>query len=166
MMSTMIDDLLPAQDNIRTILYYLGQALDERLSHFRRGTIYETVRPSDVRVFLRALRQAQTISEIARGLGISRQAAQSSVHRLQAIQVLDLEAVPGNKRDKIVLVTPKGQHASNTARQQIKRFEAEFVEVIGEDGLAAFRKNLTAILEATRALNAADAKQAKLTPPA
>jgi DNA-binding MarR family transcriptional regulator len=160
----MVDDLPAVQDNIRTMLYQLGMALDERLSHFRYGTIYESVRPSDVRVFVRAMRSKQTISEIARGLGISRQAAQVAVHRLQKIQVLDLDAVPGNKRDKLVVITARGQHAAQTARQQIKRFEAEFADVIGEKGLATFRKNLSAILESTRTLNAKDATREKLKP--
>jgi DNA-binding MarR family transcriptional regulator len=162
----MIDDLPPPLDNIRTIMHYLGQALDERLAFFRRGTIYESVRPSDVRVFVRALRSPQTISEIARGLVISRQAAQASVHRLEKLQVLALESLPTNKRDKIVVITAKGQHAINTASQQIKRFEAEFATVIGREGLQTLRNNLYAILESTRALNAIDLQQPNTKPPA
>jgi DNA-binding MarR family transcriptional regulator len=158
MMSIMIDDLTPAPDNIRTMLYFLGVALDERLQHFRKGTIYEQVRASDVRVFMRAIREKNTISELARQLNISRQAVQSSVQRLQKLQVLDLEAPPGNKRDKLVVITAKGHHARNTALQQIQRFEDEFAAVIGVDGLETFRKSLIAILEQTRKLNAADAK--------
>ena len=55
-----------AQDNVRTLMYYLGLAIDERLSQLRKGTPYEKARPSDARVFVRALRHPQTISEIAR----------------------------------------------------------------------------------------------------
>jgi DNA-binding MarR family transcriptional regulator len=157
MMSIMIDDLEPSRDNIRTMLYFLGVALDERMTHYRKGTVYESVRPSDVRVFMRAIRKKQTISEIARELNISRQAAQSSVQRLQKLQVLDLESLPSNKRDKFVIVTAKGQHARNTAASQIKRFEGELTAVIGAQGLETFRKNLVTILESTRALNVADA---------
>jgi DNA-binding MarR family transcriptional regulator len=160
-MTTMIDDLLPPADNIRTMLYFLGVELDERLHHYRKGTVYETVRPSDVRVFMRAIRHKQTISEIARELNISRQAVQTCVQRLQKLQVLDLEQVEGNKRDKFVVITAKGQHARNTAQQQIKRFEDEFAAVIGADGLELFRKNLALILNSTRALNAADGRGVK-----
>jgi DNA-binding MarR family transcriptional regulator len=160
-MSIMIDDTELSNHNIRTILYYLGVALDERLMHYRKGTIYETVRPSDVRVFVRATRKRQTISVIARELKVSRQAVQSSVQRLQKLEVLDLEAPPGNRRDKLVVITAKGQHASNTARLQIERFEEEIKAVIGVDGLEVFRKNLTAILESTRALNVVDMLKAR-----
>jgi DNA-binding MarR family transcriptional regulator len=157
----MIDNnhLPPSVINIRTLLYYLGQALDERLTMFRKGTAYETVRSSDVRVFMRALSCPQTISDIARALNITRQAVQSSVQRLQKIQVLDLAAMPGNKRDKLVVITPRGQHARNTASQQITRFEAEIAAVIGEDGLVALRENLEAVLKSTIAHNKTDAER-------
>jgi DNA-binding MarR family transcriptional regulator len=151
----MIDDRNspPPIDNFRTLLYHLGQALDVRLSHYRRGTIYESVRPSDVRVFVAATRKRQTISDIAREIQITRQAAQTSVRRLQKLQVLDLEAAPNNKRDKIVVVTSKGQHARKTANAQIQRFEAEFAEVIGASRVEQFRSDLVLLLDATKARN-------------
>jgi DNA-binding MarR family transcriptional regulator len=149
-------DVPPPADNIRTLLYHLGTALDERLTLFRRGTPYEKVRPSDVRVFVAAARQPSTISEIARALKVTRQAVQASVHRLQEIKVLDLQAIPGNQRDKHVVVTARGMHARNTASQQIQQFEKEFAAVIGEEDLEKFRINLICLLDATRDKNKAD----------
>jgi DNA-binding MarR family transcriptional regulator len=154
----MVDDINapPPNDNFRTLLHHLGQALDVRLSHYRRGTIYESVRPSDVRVFVAATRKRQTISEIARNIHVTRQAAQASVKRLQKLQILDLETAAHNKRDKIVVVTAKGQHARKTANLQIQRFEAEFAEVIGVDRVEQFRNDLVALLSATKARNQAE----------
>ncbi len=143
-------------DNLRTLLHQLGQILDVRLAHYRRGTIYESVRPSDVRVFVAAARHQQTISEIARYLGISRQAAQSSVRRLQKIQVLDLQSSLKNKRDKTVIVTNKGELARKTAVLQIRRFECEFADIIGTDRLEQFRSDLIAVIEVTRLRNIAE----------
>jgi DNA-binding MarR family transcriptional regulator len=151
-----ISDLAIAPDNLRTLLYHLGVALDERLTIFRHGTPYEAVRPSDARVFVAVTRGHKTISEIARFLKITRQAAQISVHRLQALKVLDLEPMPHNKRDKHVVVTAKGKIAASSAKQQVMRFEAEFAAVIGEDHLALFRKSLEALLGAARSNNARD----------
>jgi DNA-binding MarR family transcriptional regulator len=150
------NDLGITPDNLRTLLYHLGTALDERLTIFRHGTAYESVRPSDTRVFVAATRGYKTISEIARFLKITRQAAQISVHRLQALKVLDLEPMPNNKRDKHVVVTAKGKLAANTVKQQVVRFEAEFAAVIGEEHLSQFRKSLEALLEAARSNNARD----------
>lgn len=134
-------------DNIRTLLYYLGLAIDGRMSQYRRGTPYENVRPSDVRVFVRASRGTYTISEIARELQITRQAAQSSVQRLIKLQVIALKNLPGNKRDKVVIITPKGELASKTARQQIGDLENELAEMIGKDKLEDLRISLGIMLE-------------------
>lgn len=134
-------------DNIRTLLYYLGLAIDGRMSQYRRGTPYENVRPSDVRVFVRASRGTYTISEIARELQITRQAAQSSVQRLIKLQVIALKNLPGNKRDKVVIITPKGELAGKTARQQIGDLENELAEMIGKDKLEDLRISLGIMLE-------------------
>jgi DNA-binding MarR family transcriptional regulator len=160
----MVDDsdAPPPNNNIRTLLYHVGQALDARLLQYRRGTIYESVRPSDVRVFVAATRKRQTISEIAREIHVTRQAAQASVKRLQKLQILDLEAAAQNKRDKIVVVTAKGQHARKTANLQIQRFEAEFAEVIGRERVEQLRSDLVALLTATKARNHAEDQALKL----
>ena len=134
-------------DNIRTLLYYLGLAIDGRMSQYRRGTPYENVRPSDVRVFVRASRGTYTISEIARELQITRQAAQSSVQRLIKLQVIALKNLPGNKRDKVVIITLKGELASKTARQQIGDLENELAEMIGKEKLEDLRISLGIMLE-------------------
>ena len=151
---------IPPVDNIRTLIYYLGLAIDARLSAARRGTPYEHVRPSDVRLFVTAGRKLRTISEIARELGITRQAAQMGVQRLLKLKVVELRAGPDNKRDKLVHITPKGQLARNSAGLQVEKLEAEFAAIIGVDGVATFRENLMALLSATRALNQADAEKA------
>ena len=144
-----------AQDNVRTLMYYLGLAIDERLSQLRKGTPYEKARPSDARVFVRALRHPQTISEIARELQITRQAAQKSVQRLLKLQVLKLQNIDGNKRDKLVVVTPRGVLASRTAGHQVSLVEQEFAALIGKDKVEEFRRTLVILL---------DGMQSKLKP--
>ncbi len=71
----------PVRDNIRTLIYLFGQELDERITALRRGSGYESVRASDIRVFVHAADGNGSISEIARRLGISRQAVHMSAQR-------------------------------------------------------------------------------------
>ncbi len=146
-------EISPPADNIRTLLHHLAQAIDARFMLFRKGTIYESIRPSDVRVFVTAAQKAQTISQIARALGITRQAAQNSVQRLINLQVLALGAVPGNKRDKFVLITAKGELARKTAAHQVAKIEAEFAAAIGIGRVEQLRSDLGSILESTRNQN-------------
>jgi DNA-binding MarR family transcriptional regulator len=158
MMSIMIDNnaLSPPADNIRTLLFYLDQVIDERLVIFRTGTPYEKTRPSDIRVFATAGRSSHTISSIARELGITRQAVQISVKKLQEMQLVVLQSLPDNKRDKQVILTVRGERAREFAREQVARLEKEFSDVIGHQSLEIFRKTLVALQERVRKNNSAD----------
>lgn len=150
---TVEPEVSPPADNIRTLLHHLAQAIDARFMLFRKGTIYESIRPSDVRVFVTSAQKAQTISQIARALGITRQAAQNSVRRLMNLQIIALGVVRGNKRDKFVVITAKGELARKTAAHQVAKIEAEFAAVIGTGRVEQLRRDLVSVLESTRNQN-------------
>jgi DNA-binding MarR family transcriptional regulator len=63
------------------------------------------------------------------------------------LQVIALKTLPGNKRDKVVVITPKGELASRTARQQVVNLENEFAEMIGKYKLEELRSSLHILLE-------------------
>lgn len=142
----------PPRDNIRNLIYQLGHVLDERLLQYRRGTRYEHVWQSDTRVFVQATRQKMTISEIARALKVTRQAVQASVRRLRELEVVDVENVPGNRRDKFVVVTPRGLHAQATAVRQLAAIEGEIAKALHPRQLEDFRNALQVVLNAMNSL--------------
>jgi DNA-binding MarR family transcriptional regulator len=130
-------------NNLRTLLRNLSEGFDLRLDSYRVGTRYENVRRSDVRVFFLAMREQRTISEIARIIGISRQAVQKSVQRLMALGVLGMQDMPDNKRDKLVVFTDRGKLASKSAVEMIEKLEREVEATIGHDDLERLRDILT-----------------------
>jgi DNA-binding MarR family transcriptional regulator len=132
-------------DNIRSLVLFVGQCIDDRMQTYRKGTRYESVRPSDVRVFVSALRQPRRITDLAKTLKISRQAVQMSVKRLQNLKVVELQPVPGNQRDKLVVITDRGMNARRTAEEQIARLELELGDVIGTNELETLRHLLAKI---------------------
>ena len=129
-------------DNVRGLLQDLESELDKRGAVYRRGTRYENVRQSDVRVFILASRRARTVSDIARELEVTRQAVHSSVTRLKALQVVELLPQPGNGRDKLVVVTENGWQAQVIANDAITKLEKECAQILGTRGLTQFRKQL------------------------
>ncbi len=135
-------------DNIRSLLHFVIQCLDERLQVYRKGTRYESVRPSDVRVFVSALRQPRRITDLAKALKISRQAVQMSVKRLAELKVVELQPVPGNQRDKLIVITDRGMSARRTAEEQIGRLEKEVSDVIGKEDLETLRIMLAKVCDA------------------
>lgn len=133
-------------NNIRGLLQDFTAQLDGLITAYRKGTRYEKVRRSDVRVFISASRRPQTVAGIARELEVSRQAVHSSVKRLALLKVLELAPQPGNGRDKIVSITDRGKQARVHALEQIERLESECAAVIGRQGLETFRALLLALV--------------------
>ena len=142
-------DIVPASDNIRSLIYFLGLSVDYRMAQMRRKTPYARVRASDVRVFVDAARNPTTISGIARQLQISRQAAQLSVGRLQKLGVVELVGVAGNRRDKQVVVTPRGQLASLRGTSQITEIEQEFEKILGPEAWTNLLSSLKLLVQAS-----------------
>ena len=107
----MVDEvaLIPyPHNNIRSLLTELSEELDDRFARFRRGTRYEAVRQSDVRVFMLVFRGIGAISALAETLKVSRQAA----HKLctSSIQALRRTAVvasaSSSMRVKVAFASP------------------------------------------------------------
>lgn len=137
-------------ENIRGLLQDLASELDRRAVVYRKGTRYEKVRQSDLRVFILASRQARSVSELARELEVTRQAVHSSITRLKALQVVELLPQPGSGRDKLVAVTEKGWQAQAVANDSITRLEKECAQILGVKGLGQFRKQLLALVTALK----------------
>jgi DNA-binding MarR family transcriptional regulator len=137
-------------DNIRGLLRDLASQLDRRAIVHRKGTPYEAVRQSDVRVFIIASRQPSSESEIARELEVSRQAVHSSVQRLKDLGVVGLIPQPGNGRDKLVAVTESGRQAQDVANATIRLLENECADILGTKGLEQFRKQMTVLVSALK----------------
>jgi DNA-binding MarR family transcriptional regulator len=135
-----------AIDNIGSLIQILGHGLDNKLREYRKGTRYESVRASDVRVFFTVWRKPRTISETARFLQVSRQAVHMSVKRLSALKVLDFD--PESKgRDKRLIVTDRGMSAREAAMRQVKLLEDACEEVIGREDLETLRRLLTKLCQ-------------------
>ena len=145
----MIDDDYPttSRDNIRSLIYLLGAEIDHRNAEVRRGTPYEHVRASDIRVFVYASAGNSSISEVARLLGISRQAVHMSAQRLKDLGVLTLAPAQPGKRDILMSLTPLGVDARAKTDEQIRRLESDIAEVLGADGLQTFRRTLQVVTE-------------------
>ena len=148
---------IPPYDNIRNLFYKLAHVLDQRSVQYRKGTRYEHVWQSDARVFVQATRRKMSLSEIARELKVTRQAVQASIRRLRKLDVVDLEAIPGNRRDKCVVITKRGVSAQATAVRQIVMMEEEIAKDLAPLDLETFRKGLQSVLDGmTRRVTAAE----------
>ncbi len=118
-------------NNLRGLIQDLSEQLDERMIELRSGTPLDRVRPFDAKVFMLASRAPRSSAKIARALNVSKQAVQASVNRLLEQGVVAHEALPGNKKEKIISITPEGEKARLLVAGHIVTLETEIAEIIG-----------------------------------
>ncbi len=125
-----------------TLIAQWNEQMDEARAH----TEFASVRASDIRVFAQLRGRDVKLSQIHREMGFSRQAAQQAIDRLVEQGMLRVEPLPDSKRDKIVLITEKGQRWRSIAAAQIKDIEMKCEQVIGAEGTEQLRQYLIALL--------------------
>jgi DNA-binding MarR family transcriptional regulator len=143
------------KDNMRTLFYFMHEQFDLRIQHLRRGTEFEHVRVSDVRTFIYASAGNQSINDLAKALGVTRQAVHMSLKRLMEIDVLKMVPEANSRRDMVIVLTERGQRAKQQAHLTIFKFEEEIASVVGSDGLEQLRALLKTVLLNAQAKNMA-----------
>lgn len=136
--------------NIKGLMMSLIAHWNEQMDLARAETEFASVRPADIRVFAQLRGRTLKLSAIHREMGFSRQAAQQAIERLVSHDMLRVEPVPGSKRDKLVLITEKGQRWRAIAAAEIRKIEAECAELIGDARKEELRTALSSLLDAAR----------------
>ncbi|MBO6918911.1 MAG: winged helix-turn-helix transcriptional regulator [Rhizobiaceae bacterium] len=134
------DDFLGV--NIKGLMMTLLARWNEQMDLAREKTEFADIRQSDMRVFGQLRGRTVKLSVIHKEMGFSRQAAQQAVERLVERGVLRVEMAEGNKRDKMVSITEKGQELRTLAALQIRDIEENCADIIGEDGKETMRQLL------------------------
>jgi len=136
--------------NIRTLTYFLSQMIDHRVDELRAGSPFAHLRASDLRVFVAASRNNRTMSDIARLMRITRQSVQSSIQRLEEVDVVELMPIKGNKRDKLVHMTRRGASAIGLAVKVLAAIDKEFSDILGQDEYAQLKATMLKLIAAYR----------------
>lgn len=139
------DDFLGA--NIKGMMMTLLARWNEQMDRARDNTDFADIRQSDMRVFGQLRGRTVKLSVIHKEMGFTRQAAQQAVERLVERGVLKVEMVEGNKRDKMVSITEKGQELRTLAATQIRDIEDSCADIVGEEGKEALRTLLKQLVQ-------------------
>ncbi len=95
------------------------------------------------RIFAQLRGKDLSISDLAKRLGVSRQAAQKTVAGLVEMGLLELRESEGNMSVKIVHITDAGHRFRTEIGRAIAKIEAQVAEKIGKEGLAQLKHLLT-----------------------
>lgn len=129
------------QQNLKGLMQDMLEWMEERNAQLREGGEF-TGTPAEAKLFAVLRGRRRTISELARSLGVSRQAVHTTLKRLIHEGVLETVPHPDNQRDKLVQVTAKGQQVRKMAARNIRQIEAEVAQSIGEENMERMRELL------------------------
>lgn len=138
-MSDQIDFL---SHNINRLMQDRSEWIGARLKERMAADETSDFSPSEAKIFGTLRGRRLTISEIARLRGVSRQAIHRTVSGLVDRGYLRLEQAEDNRRDKVVVVTARGQRQREKAGETLRRIEEEIAEVIGRKRLETLRQIL------------------------
>lgn len=116
--------------------------LHERLA--ARG--WADVRPAYGYVLLAARGGSPSVTEVAQALGVTKQAASQVVDRMVGAGYLSREPAPADARAKVVALTGRGRDLLAAVEEIYIELEAGWAAVIGAEGVATVRHDLTRVL--------------------
>jgi DNA-binding MarR family transcriptional regulator len=90
------------------------------------------------------------VTELADRSGLTKQAVSEVIPELEQLGYVTREPDPGDKRAKIVKLTPKGREACLTGRRLFAEIEAEWAEQFGHELVSALREAAEQIAAAER----------------
>jgi DNA-binding MarR family transcriptional regulator len=102
-------------------------------------------RPAHMALFPHIALEGTRQSELARKLGVSKQAVGQLVGELEAMGVVERQPDPDDGRAKRVVFTERGLRSILDGLAHLRRVEAELAEAIGEDTMASLRAALLSL---------------------
>ncbi len=117
---------------------------DDGLQAFlqKRGWAHVT-RPQSM-VMVNVLTGVRRPSEIARNVGVSRQAIHTTITQMVQMGMLEMRDDPADKRSKIVALSPKGHTMRKDADTAVDALTAELIRRIGKENVANLSKAFAA----------------------
>lgn len=137
-----------ARANLGQLLLRAARLLDERaLERLREVPGSPPVRPAHTRLFPHISHDGIRATEIARRLGVTKQAVAPLVADLVAWGVVEQVADPDDRRASLVRWTPRGLDALMQGLGLLGSFEAELERAVGRDHVTATRASLAALID-------------------
>jgi DNA-binding MarR family transcriptional regulator len=135
--------------SLKGILNDTLEWMENRNAELRKGSEFEGT-AAEAKLFATLRGRPRSISELARVMGLSRQAVHTTVHKLVKAGVIDVVTSDPNRRDKMVRITVYGQQVQRMAAKNLRQIETDMARSIGRDNVELIRSLLMQHLESVR----------------
>jgi DNA-binding MarR family transcriptional regulator len=123
------------------LAFFLGLRINELVSERLAAAGFADVRQSHGYVIQHLIGQEHTITELARRMGVTQQAASKSVAEMVRIGLLELVG-GGDRRAKRVRLSERGRESVQFARRIRRRIELRLVRRLGASAYDAVKSTL------------------------
>lgn len=133
--------------NLKGLFQDMLEWMEERNAALRAGSGLGQATPAEAKLFATLRGRERSIADLARVLGVSRQAIHHTVHRLVEHGVVELVPSEASGREKLVRITAAGRSVQTLAARNLRKIEAELARSIGRENVTLIRELLVAHLE-------------------
>ncbi|MBQ0959812.1 MarR family transcriptional regulator [Ideonella sp. 4Y11] len=127
------------QPYLRQLLRHRTDWLEERLYERAAHNGYGDITPAMARLFPLLATRPLGLSDLARRLGVSRQAVHKLALEAAALGYVAFIDSPDDARVKLLAYTDKGRAMARSAEQELQRIEARLVRHMGAANLAQLK---------------------------
>jgi DNA-binding MarR family transcriptional regulator len=145
---------LGVDEDVVLLLQACNAAFNDRVLGDVRRAAGDDVRFNDGYVFQHLVPGPVSVTELARRLGVSQQAASQQVADLQTRGLVVRRADPDDARARLVELSDRGRRAVEAGRRSREAVNDELVELLGRSGRDDLLDALTRVSDATGALAA------------
>jgi DNA-binding MarR family transcriptional regulator len=136
------------QASVGQLLLKGARLLDERaLGRVNREGPKVPLRPAHTSLFPHIDREGTRLTELARRLGVTKQAAGQLVTDLEALEVLERVDDPADGRAKLVRFTDRGLKALQHGLSVLRTIEGELERRLGRARMRALHEALAEVVE-------------------
>lgn len=136
------------------LLLKCARLLDEKAVARIRGAGAPRLRPAHTRLLPHIDQQGTRLTELARRVGITKQAVGQLVDELVEMDTLALEADPDDGRARRVRFTTRGREAIAHGLGVLAEIEAELAQRVGKRRMKELRTTLSLLADALETLDA------------
>lgn len=133
----------PGRPYLRTLLLRRTEWMESRVLEAASRNGYGGITPAMNRLFGHMRSRPVGLSDLARQLGVSRQAVHEVVGQAQELGLVEVVASQGDARVKLVRFTEAGWAMSETAARELRAIEVALAAQIGERDLETLRRILS-----------------------
>ena len=122
------------ETNFLRLLLEISEWMESEMLELSQNSEYQGS-IAEIKLFNALRGQEKSISELARILGVSRQAVHKTIHKLKDKGYLELVISRNNKKDRLVKITQSGQDIRKQGAEYLMKIERKLSWSIGERNL-------------------------------